>query len=66
MDSLISNRHVSLLTDHMLANLVCMWVFKKKLKPDGTLTSTRISLWSRVIPRKKTKIFLILIHMLLD
>lgn len=30
IDSLISNRHVSLLIDHMLANLVCKWVFKKK------------------------------------
>jgi hypothetical protein len=43
----------------------CKCVFKKKLRPDGTIESTRQGLWPRVIPRKKVKISLTLIHLLL-
>jgi hypothetical protein len=36
----------------------CKWVFKKKLRPDGTIKkNTRQDLWLRVIPKKKTKGF---------
>lgn len=49
----------SLLTDCMATNLwvCCKWLFKKKLKHDGTiLTSTRLDMWPRVIPKKKVKL----------
>ena len=43
----------------------CKWVFKKKLRPDGTIEKTRLGLWPRVIP-KKEKVSLTLIHQLPD
>jgi hypothetical protein len=42
------------------------WVFKKSLGKMVLLISTRQGLWPRVIPKRKTKISLILIHLLLD
>ena len=42
------------------------WVFKKKLRPDVLLTSTRLGLWLTVISRRKVRISLILIHLLLE
>ena len=44
----------------------CKWVFKKKLRPDGTLKSTRLDSWLRVIPKRKVNTSLILIHLWLD
>jgi hypothetical protein len=35
----------------------CKWVFKKKLKPDGTIDKYKHDLCPRVILRKKMKIF---------
>jgi len=40
------------------------WVFKKKLKPDGTIDKYKARLV--VIPRRKERITLILIHLLLE
>jgi hypothetical protein len=57
----------SWLTDHMVVN---MWVvsgcLKRSLSQMVLLTSTRQGLWSRVILKRKVKIYLILIHLLLD
>ena len=44
----------------------CKWVFKKKLRPDGTIESTRLGSWPRVIPKRKVKTSLILTHLWLD
>ena len=37
----------------------CKWVFKKKLRPDVLLKSTRLGSWLRVIPKRKVKTSLI-------
>jgi hypothetical protein len=44
----------------------CKWVFKKKFRPDDTIDKCKARLWPRIIPKKKVKISLILIHLLLD
>jgi hypothetical protein len=44
----------------------CKWVFKKKLRPNGTIDKYKARLWLRVIPRRKMRISLILIHLLLE
>ena len=38
----------------------CKWIFKKKMRPDGTIESIRQDLWPRVIPKRKEWISLIL------
>jgi hypothetical protein len=57
----------SWLTDHMVIN---PWVVsrcsKRSLGQMVLLISTRQGLWPRVIPKRKAKIYLILIHLLLD
>jgi hypothetical protein len=67
MDSILSNGTWELVERPYGCKPVgCKWVFKKKLKPDGTIDSTRLVLWLRVTPRKKAKIYLILTHLLRD
>ena len=44
----------------------CKWVFKKSLGQMVLLKSIRPGLWPNVIPKKKEKIFLTLIHQLPD
>ena len=41
----------------------CKWVFKKKVRSDGKLKSTRHGLWPRVIPKRKVKTSSIPTHM---
>jgi hypothetical protein len=57
----------SWLIEHMVANL---WVanecFKRSLSLMVLLIRKRQGLWSRVIPKKKVKISLILTYLLLD
>ena len=43
--------------------LRCKWVFKKKLRPDGTIEKYKARLVARAMPRKKEKISSILIHL---
>ena len=40
----------------------CKWVFKKKLRPDGTIERYKQGMWLRVILKRKVRISLILIH----
>jgi hypothetical protein len=42
------------------------WVFKKKLRPNGTIDKYKTRLVVKVIPKRKAKISLIFIHLLLD
>ena len=66
MDSIMSNRTWEVVERPYGCKPVgCKWVFKKKLRPD-LLKSTRLDLWPRVIPKKKEKISLTLIHQLPD
>jgi hypothetical protein len=44
----------------------CKWVFKKKLRSDGTINKYKARLVTRVISKRKANISLILIHLLLD
>jgi hypothetical protein len=44
----------------------CKSMFKKKLRLDGTIDRYKARLVAKVIPKKKMKISLILIHLLLD
>jgi hypothetical protein len=44
----------------------CKWVFKKKLRPDGTIDKYKTSLVVKGYTQKEGKISLILIHLLLD
>ena len=44
----------------------CKWVFKKKLRPNGTIERYKARLWPRAILKRKVMISLILIHWLLD
>jgi hypothetical protein len=57
----------SWLINHMVVNpWVVSGCLKRSLDLMVLLTSTRQGLWPRVIPKRKTKISLILIHLLLD
>jgi hypothetical protein len=63
MDSVLSNRTWELVERPYGCKPVgCKWVFKKKLKPDGTIDKYKARL--RVTHRKKAKISLILTHLL--
>jgi hypothetical protein len=42
------------------------WVFKKKLRPDGTIEKYKMRLVAWVTPKNKVNISLILIYLLLD
>ena len=44
----------------------CKWVFKEKLRPDGTIERYKARLMAKGCTRKKVKISSILIHLLLD
>jgi hypothetical protein len=44
----------------------CKWVFKKKLRLDGTIERYKAMFWPRVIPKKRVKTSLILTHQLPD
>jgi hypothetical protein len=44
----------------------CKWVFKKKLRPDGTIDKYKARLMAKGYTRRKVKISLILIHLLLE
>ena len=68
MDSIMSNGTWEIVErPYGCKPIGCKWVLKRKLRPDGTIERyKRQSLWPRVIPRKKEKISLILIHLLLD
>ena len=67
MDSIMSNGTWEIVKrPYGYKPIGCKWVFKKKLRPDGTIERYKVGLWPRVIPRKKVRISLILIHLLLD
>jgi hypothetical protein len=44
----------------------CKWIFKKKLKPDGTIDKYKARLVARDLPKRKVRIILIPIHRLPD
>ena len=44
----------------------CKWVFKKKLRPDGTIEKYKARLVAKGYTRKKVKTYLILTHPWLD
>jgi hypothetical protein len=44
----------------------CRWVFKKKLKPDGTIEKYKARLVAKGYTEKKEKTSLILTHLLLE
>jgi hypothetical protein len=67
MGSIFLMKHGSWLINHMVANpLVASGCSKRRLDLMVLLISTRQGLWLRVIPRKKVKVSLTLIHLLLD
>jgi hypothetical protein len=67
MDSILSNETWELVDRPYGCKPVgYKWVFKKKLRPDATIDKYKASLVARVIPKRKVKISLILIHLLLD
>jgi hypothetical protein len=67
MDPIILNGTSELVDRPYGCKLVgCKWVIKRSLGLMVLLISTRQGLWPRVIPKKKVKIFSILIHLLLD
>jgi hypothetical protein len=43
----------------------CKWIFKKKMKPDGTVDKFKARLVAKEFTQKKARIILILIHLLL-
>jgi hypothetical protein len=43
----------------------CKWIFKKKIKPDGTVDKFKARLVVKGFTQKKVRIILILIHLLL-
>jgi hypothetical protein len=44
----------------------CKWVFKKKLRPDGTIDKYKARLMAKGYTSRKARISLILIHLLLE
>jgi hypothetical protein len=44
----------------------CKWVFKKKLRPDGTIDKYKTRLVAKDYTQRKAMISLILIHLLLN
>jgi hypothetical protein len=44
----------------------CKRVFKKMLRPDGTIDKYKLDLWLRVILKREAKISLVLTHLLLE
>jgi hypothetical protein len=42
------------------------WMFKKKVRPDGTIEKYKAWLVPKGYTKKKVKIFLILIHLLIE
>ena len=67
MDSIMSNETWEVVEcSYGCKPIGCNWVFKKSLGLMVLLRDIRQGLWPRVIPRKKVKISLILIHLLLD
>jgi hypothetical protein len=67
MDSILSNETWELVDRPYGCKPVgCNWCLKRSLGQMVILTSIRQVLWPRVILKRKAKIFLILIHLLLD
>ena len=67
MDSIMSNGTWEVVERPYRCKPVgCKWVFKKKLRPDGTIEKYKLGLWPRVVPKEKKKISLTLIHQLPD
>jgi hypothetical protein len=67
MDSIISNGTWELVDQpYGYKPMGYKWVLKRSLGQMVLLISTRQSLWSRVISKRKAEISLILIHLLLD
>ena len=67
MDSIMSNGTWEVVErPYGCKSVGCKWVFKKNLGQMVLLKSKRTGLWPRVIPKKKEKISLTLIHQLLD
>jgi hypothetical protein len=63
MDSIMSNRTWEVVERPYGCKPVgCKWVFRKKLRPNGTIERYK----ARVIPKKKEKISSKLIYLLLD
>jgi hypothetical protein len=60
MDSIMSNGAWEI-TDcpNRCKPIGCKWIFKKKLRHDGTIESTRLDLWPRDLHKKKERISLI-------
>ena len=67
MDSIMSNGTWEIIDRPYGCKPVgCKWVFTKSLGQMVLSKSTRLGLWPRVIPKKKEKISLTLIHQLPD
>jgi hypothetical protein len=67
MDSILSNGTWELVDrPYGCKPMGCKWVFKKKLRLDGTIDKYKTSLMVKGYIQKKVKISLILIHLLLD
>jgi hypothetical protein len=67
MDSIMSNESWEVVNRPYGCKPVgCKWVFKKKLKPDGSVKKYKARLVAKGYTKKKAKIFLTLIHLLLD
>jgi hypothetical protein len=67
MDSIMSNGTWEIVDrPYGCKPIGCKWVFKKKLRSDGTIERYKARLVARVILKRRGKTSLILIHRLLD
>jgi hypothetical protein len=67
MDSIMSNGTWEIVNrPYGCKPIGCKWVFKKKLRSDGTIERYKARLVARVILKRRGKTSLILIHRLLD
>ena len=67
MDLILSNGTWELTEQHYSCKHVgCKWVFKKKLRPDGTIEKYKARLVAKGYTQKKAKTFLTQTHWLLD
>jgi hypothetical protein len=67
MDSIMSNETWEIVKRlYVCKPIGYKWMFKKKLRPNGTIERHKVRLVAKGYPRKKVKFSSILIHMLLD